>query len=201
MSRIASLGGLILLAVALPAAAQEAAAYKTPQECFDAGSAAFAKGDHKTWVGCLVPQSQKDLAVEFAVEFAATRAALAARSKGWTIIRWCTSASTMRKRTRSGRANVCPPKPSSNSRRAAVWTVSVLPGVMNSNRAVGSRRIHFRDIFLTRTPGKTASSAQRRSAASTPTALDYSIWPVTFGSGVPIGTDRITTRYLRRHSR
>jgi len=77
MSRILSLSGLILLAVALPAPAQKAAAYKTPQECFDAGSSAFAKGDHKTWVGCLAPQSQKDLAVEFAVEYAATRAGLA----------------------------------------------------------------------------------------------------------------------------
>lgn len=77
MSRILSLSGLILLAVGLPAPAQKAAVYKTPQECFDAGSAAFAKGDHKTWVGCLAPQSQKDLAVEFAVEFAAHRAGLA----------------------------------------------------------------------------------------------------------------------------
>lgn len=76
MLRIASLSGLLVAAMTLPVCAQKAATYKTPQDCFDAGTAAFAKGDHKTWVGCLAPQSQKDLAVEFAVEFATTRASL-----------------------------------------------------------------------------------------------------------------------------
>ncbi len=43
--------------------------------------------------------------------------------------------------------------------------------------------------------------AVRQSAASLPMALDYLTWPATFGSGPPIGTDRITTRRLRRQSR
>jgi hypothetical protein len=77
MLRIASLSGLLVAALALPVCAQKARTYKTPQECFDAGSAAFARGDHKTWVGCLAPASQKELAVELAVEYAATRASLA----------------------------------------------------------------------------------------------------------------------------
>jgi hypothetical protein len=74
MSRVAA---LILLVVAPPAFAQKAALYKTPQECFEAGSRAFAKGDHKTWVGCLAPESQKQLAAEFGVQFALERAAVA----------------------------------------------------------------------------------------------------------------------------
>ena len=78
MNRCLTLAGLLLAALAAPCAAQKdkAGAYKTPQECFDAGSAAFARGDHKTWVGCLAPASQKELAAELGVKYALTRASL-----------------------------------------------------------------------------------------------------------------------------
>jgi hypothetical protein len=78
VKRTVTLAALLLAAVAASAAAQKdkAKVYKTPQECFDAGSAAFAKGDHKTWVGCLAPASQKELAAELGVKYALTRASL-----------------------------------------------------------------------------------------------------------------------------
>jgi hypothetical protein len=41
----------------------------------------------------------------------------------------------------------------------------------------------------------------RQSAASLPMALDFLTWPATFGSGLPIGTDRITTKRLRQQIR
>jgi len=51
-----------------------AAVYKSPEECFEAGTKAFEKGDHKTWIGCLAPIAQNEFAAEFGVEFISSRA-------------------------------------------------------------------------------------------------------------------------------
>jgi len=94
MIRSVFLAGLVLAALAASALAQKdddekpkkdkdkdkatkRAVYKTPEECFDAGSKAFEKGDHKTWIACLAPVAQNEFAGEFGVEFVSSRAQLA----------------------------------------------------------------------------------------------------------------------------
>jgi cytochrome c556 len=68
MFRTAAAAALLLAALAVTAFAQKdkdekkAKLYKTPQECFDAFNEAEAKQDYKTWVGCLAPRSQTELA-------------------------------------------------------------------------------------------------------------------------------------------
>jgi len=82
MIRVVTLGGLLLAALSLPAFAQKdkdqprAKVYKTPQEVFDASVEAEAKDDFKTMVAVLAPVAQKEMAAQFAAEFAAERAEL-----------------------------------------------------------------------------------------------------------------------------
>jgi len=81
--RCVVLGVLLLACVALGAAAQKdkdekdkdkgkeqpkAKAYKTPQEVFDAFLAALNKRDSKTFVGCLAPDTLKEMAGAYAVQ-------------------------------------------------------------------------------------------------------------------------------------
>src|SRR4030095_14260737 len=127
------------------------------------------------------------------------RRALKAISRVRRNTRWSISLLKMRQLTRSGPENVCRQKPSLNSPRGAVWIANGSHGVMNSSRAASFRRTPFRDIFPTRTPAKTVLSAAHQSAVLLPMALDYLTWPATFGSGQPIGTERITTKLLRQH--
>lgn len=77
MIRAATLAGLVL-ALALSASAQKdsAKAYKTPQEVFDAHQAAEEKDDHRTLLGCLTADAQKDTAVTLGASFAAGRSML-----------------------------------------------------------------------------------------------------------------------------
>ena len=48
--------------------------YETPEACFKAARDAFDKGDYKTFVRCIAPQSQTELSGEFGLEFIAARA-------------------------------------------------------------------------------------------------------------------------------
>lgn len=81
MVRNVIFGGMLCAVVALAGYAGEnkestdkqtpknakAPVYKTPQECFDVAAKAEINGDHKTYVACLAPQSQKKLAAEQAI--------------------------------------------------------------------------------------------------------------------------------------
>lgn len=72
-TRFLTLAGLLASAALLAAEPDpeppiSAKAYRTPQAVFDAMLAARAKKDFKTFVGCLAPEAQKDMAVRFAVD-------------------------------------------------------------------------------------------------------------------------------------
>ena len=102
--------------------------------------------------------------------------------------RSCTSPMRMWRRTPSGRARSCPPRPSGSTRHVVGSMARCIPGATSQCRVAGSWPTRGRVGFPGRTCSPTAMSGRHPSRRSRRTATGSTTWWATCGSGPPIGS-------------
>ena len=95
-----------------------------------------------------------------------------------------------RRRTPSGSASRCRPRPSGSTPRAAGWTARCSPGATSSRRSGRMMANTWQGEFPWQNLLLEGTRARRRSARSRRTATACTTWPGTSGSGRPTSTRR-----------
>ena len=116
-----------------------------------------------------------------------------ALSKDWRNILWSISRSKTPRLLRNGREKNCQLKPSGSSPRAVAWKVQSLPGDRSSRLTIATWQTRGKVIFQMRTPSTTGSNGRRLSDRFRQTAMGFTTWQATFGSGPRIGTSNTTS--------